>query len=79
MSENEILELLKPIFQEVFMVEDLNLYPEMDASMVEKWDSLTHMILITQIEKKFLIKFNLMDLISMKNVGDMVKLVQQKK
>jgi acyl carrier protein len=77
-TEDEILEAFTPVFRKVFMVADLMIHRELNASHIEKWDSLTHMILITEIENLFSIRFSLMDLVSMNNVGEMAKMVMKK-
>jgi acyl carrier protein len=51
---------------------------ESDADSVEGWDSLAHIVLIFAIEQEFEIKFALGELEAMKNVGDMVELLQTK-
>jgi acyl carrier protein len=42
---------------------------------VESWDSLTHMLLITEVENSFSVKFRLKDLNKMRNVGDLVDIL----
>jgi acyl carrier protein len=50
----------------------------MTANDVDSWDSLSHMVLIVEIEKAFNIKFKLRELNKMKNVGDMIDLLALK-
>ena len=50
----------------------------LSASDVHEWDSLTHMLLIVEVENKFGIKFKLKDLNRMRNVGDMVDIIYEK-
>lgn len=38
---------------------------------VDGWDSLTHMQIIAQIEKRFGVRFNFREVIKFKNVGDL--------
>jgi acyl carrier protein len=51
---------------------------ESNASTVEDWDSLAHVNLVIAIEKKYRIKFALSELNSLKNVGDMIDLMELK-
>ena len=75
MDKNNIPEILEGVFSKVFNDPNLKLNDDMTAKDVDKWDSLTHMILIDAIEKQFGIKFKLRDLIKMKNVGDMKRII----
>jgi acyl carrier protein len=48
----------------------------MTAKDVEKWDSLTHLVLISDTEEEFGINFKLKELIAMKNVGDFLRSIK---
>lgn len=48
------------------------------AEEIDEWDSITHIELITNIEKEFKVRFALGELQSLKNVGDLVNLVINK-
>lgn len=78
MERNEIIEKLTPIFRQVFSEESLVLNDEMTANEVENWDSLTHMQMVTAVEKAFGIKFKLKDLNKMKKVGDLIAVIASK-
>ena len=78
MENTENRAKLTDIFRKVFSNESLILTNELTANDVDNWDSLTHMILITEIEKEFSIKFKLRDLNKMKNVGDMISIINSK-
>ena len=75
---SDILDKLQPIFQDIFEDDELLITAESNADTVEDWDSLAHIILIFAIEQEFEIKFALGELEAMKNVGDMVELMQTK-
>ena len=45
---------------------------------MDDWDSLTHVNLITAIEKRYKIRFALGELQDLKNVGDMIDLMEEK-
>lgn len=50
----------------------------MTANDVAKWDSFSHMLMITAVEESFGIKFKLKDLNKMKQVGDLVQIIESK-
>lgn len=51
---------------------------EMTASDVPEWDSLTHISLIIEIEDEFNLKFTVDDIADLKNVGEMISMVERK-
>ena len=71
------LEQLNVLFREVFSDNSLQITRETTANDVEDWDSLTHMNLITFIEVQLKIKFALGDLLLLKNVGDLLDLINK--
>ena len=48
------------------------------AEDIEEWDSITHIELITKLESEFDVRFGLGELQDLKNVGDMINLIQEK-
>ena len=74
----QVLEKLNSIFCEVFDDETLLINPEMTANDVDGWDSLSHMNLIVAVEQKFKIKFTQKELLSFKNIGDLVRGIEAK-
>jgi acyl carrier protein len=73
-----IIRDLEPIFADILDQSDLRLTPESNAANVEGWDSLAHINLIITIEKRYKIKFALGELQDLKNLGEMVTLIQRK-
>jgi acyl carrier protein len=78
MRKEEITDKLTPVFQEVLEENDITITREMTAQDIEKWDSLRHIQLISQVERAFGIKFKLREVMSMKNVGDLIDLIHAK-
>jgi acyl carrier protein len=72
------LEMLDPIFQEVFDDVEIKLSCGTTADDIEAWDSLTHMNLVVALELRFKIKFALGELQKLKNVGEMLDLINRK-
>lgn len=78
MNRNEIIEKLTAIFHEVFNDNTIVLRDDMTAKDVERWDSLTHMLMITKVEETFGIKFKLKELNKLKMVGDLISIIETK-
>ena len=78
MERNEVVNKLTAIFRKVFNSDSLVLTNELTANDVDHWDSLSHMILITEIENSFSIKFKLKELNKMRNVGEMIEIIISK-
>ena len=79
MTHSEITERLQIIFRNVFSTPDIQVTDDLNAEKVDRWDSLTHLTMIAEVENEFGVKFKLKELISMKNVGDMIRLIIEKK
>lgn len=78
MNKNEITEKLAAIFREVFNDDAIILRDEMTANDVENWDSLTHMVMISKVEEEFGVKFRLKELNKLKQVGDIISILEEK-
>ncbi len=78
MEKAEIVIRLTPVFRNVFRDNTLEITDELSAHDVENWDSLSHMLLIAEVENQFAIKFKLKDLNKMRNVGDMITVISSK-
>jgi acyl carrier protein len=78
MKNEEITGMLKAVFQKVLEENDITITREMTAHDIEKWDSLRHIQLISEVERAFRIKFKLREVLHMKNVGDLIDLIHAK-
>lgn len=78
MERNEIIEKLTVIFRSVFKNDGIVLRDDMTADDVDAWDSLTHMAMISEVEKCFSIKFKLKELNKLRQVGDLIAIVESK-
>ena len=76
MERTQIIEKLTAIFRQIFTDDTLVLTDEMTANDVERWDSLTHVLMITEVENQFGIKFKLKDLKKLNRVGDLIAVVE---
>jgi acyl carrier protein len=78
MDTNEILNQVQEIFRDQLDDESIILTSETTADEVEDWDSLNHIMLVVAIEKHFNVKFTSNEILSWKNVGEMMKCIQEK-
>jgi len=78
MTKEEILELIQPIFRYVFDEDDLIITGKTCNDDIEDWDSLAQINLVVSIEKEFSLKFTLAELANLRDVSDMVGLIQAK-
>lgn len=74
----EALEKLTIIFRNVFDDETIVLNDQMTANDIGSWDSLSHMLMINEVETAFSIKFSLREINKLKNVGVLLKLIESK-
>jgi acyl carrier protein len=72
MKKEEILLQVQNIFRDILDNESIELTGETTANDVDEWDSLSHIQLIVAIEKQFKIKFTSREILSWKNVGEML-------
>jgi acyl carrier protein len=73
-----IKDQLQEIFREVFKEATLEINNEMTAHQVNNWDSITHLVMISKVEEVFKVKLKLKELIKLKNVGDLISLLNEK-
>jgi acyl carrier protein len=78
METTELLEILNGIFRQVLKRDDVTLTESTTAHDVDGWDSLTNMILLTEIEKKFGVRFSFSEIVKLKNVGDLCHAIMNK-
>jgi acyl carrier protein len=69
---------LRMIFASVFEEDDIQLTDQTSAKDIPLWDSLHHVLLISELEEKFNIEFDLEELTSFNNVGDIKASIQAK-
>jgi acyl carrier protein len=74
----EVITELNRIFCQVFDDDDIMITPDMTANDVDGWDSLSHVNLITTVEASFKIRFNQKELLTQKNVGDLIRDIEKK-
>ena len=75
----ELIEELNAIFCQVFDDDDIRITPETTANDIDGWDSLSHVNLITAVEAKFNLRFTQKELLTQKNVGDLLRYIERKR
>lgn len=78
MDHSVITEKLTVIFKTVFNDDTIVLRDDLTANDVGNWDSLTHMLMIGEVEKTFAIKFKLKELGKMDNLKNLIDLIDLK-
>ena len=78
MNEDHILERLTRVFREVFDDQKIVVHPGMTAKDVERWDSLSHVDMIVLVEEEFAIRIPTLEVMKLKNVGDLVRIIRAK-
>jgi acyl carrier protein len=71
-------EILNGVFQLVFEDDTIQITDEMTADDIDGWDSLSHVNLIVAVETQFSIRFNQKELLTFKNVGDLLRSIEGK-
>lgn len=75
MQEQEIYSALNEIFRDVLDEESITLSPDTTADDIEDWNSLSHIQLVSEIEKHFNIRFSSREIMMWRNVGEMVQTI----
>ena len=78
MSREEVFEKLNEVFRDVFDDESITVTDATTANDIDDWDSLEHINLLAAIEQEFGMKFNMGQVVSMKNVGGMADIIISK-
>jgi acyl carrier protein len=75
----QIYQKLTQILQEVFDDDSIVAKPELCASDVEVWDSVSNVRLFVAIESELGIQFSNSEITQLKNVGELVEAIERKR
>ena len=67
---------IEKIIKNKFEVTDDSL--ELSSDYISKWDSLSHLALMLQLEEEFSVKFSQKEIILMTNIAEIVKIITSK-
>lgn len=77
MDRARVMGEVQVIFRDNFDDDSIVLADGTNANDIEDWDSLEQINLLTAIEKKYSLKFNLGDVRNLANVGDLLDLLER--
>lgn len=77
--ENQILDQIIDIIRKVIKQPHLQVSVDTTANDVSGWDSLHHIMIITEVETTFNLKFDFMEILEMKSIGDICRAVNNHK
>jgi len=69
---------LATIMEDVFAADDIVLKPETTAEDVDEWDSLNHIRFMLAVQDHFGINFSTAEISNLKNVGQLVELIESR-
>lgn len=72
MERNDVFAKVVEIGRDIFEDDGLVLTEESTAAEVEKWDSLTHLTLINELEETYGVAFTLDEVTGSQNLGELV-------
>ena len=78
LSKDEIIERLDDVFRDVFDDDTLEVDENTTADDIEDWDSIEHITLIGAVEDEFKMRFIMGDVSGMKDVGEMIGIIEQR-
>jgi acyl carrier protein len=73
-----ISQRLKSVILRVLHLDQFELDDATTAAEVPGWDSLTHVAILTAVEQEYSIRFRSMEVIRLRNVGELQALVDRK-
>lgn len=78
MDRDEVFIKLNEVFRDVFDDESITVTDTTTADDIEEWDSLEHINLLAAVEQEFGMKFDMGQIVTMKNVGEMADIILAK-
>ena len=73
------LKMIEAILRDIFDDETLQISELTNANDIEDWDSIAQIRIASEVASAFSVKLSFAELQGMKNVGDMVRLIEEKK
>jgi len=70
-------ERLKEIFAKVFLIDEEKVNDKLSRKDMEEWDSMGHLMLISEIESTFSVFISDKDITKIKTIGDIKKILRK--
>ena len=78
MTREEILLAITDILRDILAQPQLMITEQTTADKVERWDSINHVNILMKIERTFKIRFSLGEIKQLRDVGEMINLIEKK-
>ena len=78
MKDTEVFDKITTVLRDVFDDDQVVATADLTASKVDGWDSLGNVRLFLALEKAFAVRFSATEIGSLKNVGQLVDLIEFK-
>ena len=78
MESKMISDELKKVILNTLKLDEFDFKDETIAPQVPGWDSLSHVNVILAVEKHYNIRFKNLEILRLKNIGDLQKLINSK-
>ena len=78
MDRAAILARLTTMFREIFEDDTLVLTPRTAANDVPGWDSMNHITIVVETERRFGVKFRTIEIEELHDVGEFITLIERK-
>ena len=78
MNINDIIPRLNEVFRDVFGDPSISVTPDTTSADIDDWDSIEHINLIGAVESEFGMRFKMREVSGMKDVGEMINIIQER-
>ena len=77
MTREEVITKLTPVVRKVFGNDELVIDDSMSAETLPEWTSLSFTELLTEIQKQFDFKFNILEILHLQTMGVLIDAIQK--
>ena len=76
MKREEIIKKLEEIFSDLFD-EEMTLSEKTSPADIDEWDSLMQISILAAVQDEFDVRFEIDEIVAMKNVGDIISAIEE--